>query len=82
MYAGRNAENTDDDMIFYGMNAYWEPLEMMLPPLPAEFHWKLAVNTYCEYQDGMDFAAQTEFQGNCIRVPERSTVVLLAERFQ
>ena len=52
MYAGRNADDTDDDMIFYGMNAYWEPLEMRLPSLPESYHWKLVVNTFCEYQDG------------------------------
>ena len=59
MYAGRNADDTDDDMIFYGMNAYWEPLEMRLPSLPESYHWKLVVNTFCEYQDGADFEAQT-----------------------
>lgn len=26
MYAGRNEEDTEDDIVFYCMNAYWEPL--------------------------------------------------------
>ena len=79
MYAGRNADDTDDDMIFYGMNAYWEPLEMRLPSLPESYHWKLVVNTFCEYQDGADFEAQTQGDQTRVRVPERSTVILLAE---
>lgn len=54
MYAGRNADDTDDDMIFYGMNAYWRLLEMRLHSLRS-YHWKLVVNTFCEYQDGADF---------------------------
>ena len=79
MYAGRNADDTDDDMIFYGMNAYWEPLEIRLPSLPESYHWKLVVNTFCEYQDGADFEAQTQGDQTRVRVPERSTVILLAE---
>ena len=79
MYAGRNADDTDDDMIFYGMNAYWEPLEMRLPSLPGSYPWKLVVNTFCEYQDGADFEAQTQGDQTRVRVPERSTVILLAE---
>ena len=34
MYAGRNEEDTEDDIVFYCMNAYWEPLVMQLPVLP------------------------------------------------
>lgn len=80
MYAGRNKQDTDDDIIFYGMNSYWEPLQMRLPNLPQEYHWKLVVNTFCKYEDGADFAAQTEHDGYLVRVPERSTIILVAVR--
>ena len=40
---------------------------------------KLVVNTFCEYQDGADFEAQTQGDQTRVRVPERSTVILLAE---
>lgn len=80
MYAGRNQSDTDDDIVFYGMNAYWEPLSMRIPELPAEFRWRLVANTYCEYQDGADFEAQTEHEGTRVVVPERSTILLVAER--
>ena len=80
MYAGRNQTDTDDDIVFYGMNAYWEPLTMRIPALPEEFRWKLVVNTFCEYQDGEDFAAQTRHEGTMVVIPERSTIILVAER--
>lgn len=38
MYAGRNEEDTEDDIVFYCMNAYWEPLVMQLPVLPNGKH--------------------------------------------
>lgn len=80
MYAGRNQDDTDDDIVFYGMNSYWEPLNMRLPEPPKGHHWKLRVNTYAEYKDGADFDAVTEQNENKIRIPERSTVILTAVR--
>ena len=80
MYAGRNAEDTKDDIVFYGMNAYWKPLDMQLPGLPEGMGWKVCVNTFVEYKDGKDIGAETEFTfGAKIRIPPRSVVVLAAE---
>ncbi len=80
MYAGRNQEDTEDDIVFYGMNSYWEPLNMRIPDLPDGYHWKLQVNTYVEYKDGVDLSSVTEHNGNQLRIPERSTIILTAER--
>ena len=55
MYAGRNEEDTEDDIVFYCMNAYWEPLVMQLPVLPNGKHWHVDTNTNAEYFDGEDF---------------------------
>lgn len=80
MYAGRNEEDTEDDIVFYCMNAYWEPLVMQLPVLPNGKHWHVDTNTNAEYFDGEDFTAKTELLGvNTIRVPERTTIILVAE---
>lgn len=80
MYAGRNEEDTEDDIVFYGMNAYWEPLVMQLPVLPNGKHWHVDTNTNAEYFDGEDFTAKTELLGvNTIRVPARTTIILVAE---
>lgn len=80
MYAGRNEEDTEDDIVFYCMNAYWEPLVMQLPVLPNGKHWHVDTNTNAEYFDGEDFTAKTELLGvNTIRVPARTTIILVAE---
>lgn len=80
MYAGRNEEDTEDDIVFYCMNAYWEPLVMQLPVLPNGKHWHVDTNTNAEYFDGEDFTAKTELLGvNTIRVPARTTIILVTE---
>ena len=80
MYAGRNEEDTEDDIVFYCMNAYWEPLVMQLPVLPNGKHWHVDTSTNAEYFDGEDFTAKTELLGvNTIRVPARTTIILVAE---
>lgn len=80
MYAGRNEEDTEDDIVFYCMNAYWEPLVMQLPVLPNGKHWHVDTNTNAEYFDGEDFTAKKELLGvNTIRVPARTTIILVAE---
>ena len=63
MYAGRNEEDTEDDIVFYCMNAYWEPLVMQLPVLPNGKHWHVDTNTHAEYFDGEDFTEKTELLG-------------------
>lgn len=80
MYAGRNEEDTEDDIVFYCMNAYWGPLVMQLPVLPNGKHWHVDTNTNAEYFDGEDFTEKTELLGvNTIRVPARTTIILVAE---
>lgn len=80
MYAGRNEEDTEDDIVFYCMNAYWEPLVMQLPVLPNGKHWHVDTNTNAEYFDREDFTEKTELLGvNTIRVPARTTIILVAE---
>lgn len=80
MYAGRNEEDTEDDIVFYCMNAYWEPLVMQLPVLPNGKHWHVDTNTNAEYFDGEDFTEKTDLLGvNTIRVPARTTIILVAE---
>lgn len=80
MYAGRDEEDTRDDIVFYGMNSYWEPLDMQLPKLPEGLRWKVCVNTFEEYEDGKDMGAATDFyNGSMLRVPPRTVIVLTGE---
>ena len=79
-FAGRNEKDTQDDIIFFCMNSYWEPLTLQLPCLTNGMVRKVVVNTNCEYKDGRDFDALTEkFGPNTIRVPARSTIIFVAE---
>lgn len=81
MYAGRDEADTKDDIVFYGMNAYWEPLDMQLPKLPDGMQWKICVNTSVEYEDGKEIEAAAEFYYDSkLKVLPRSVVVLEAER--
>lgn len=83
MYAGRDENDKDDDIIFYGMNAYWEPLTMHLPDLPYSMRWKVCVNTFVEYEDGKDIGQKTEFRDrNTLIIPPRTVVVLEAEMIE
>ena len=80
MYAGRDEQDVRDDVIFYGMNAYWEPLIMQLPELSNGLEWKVCVNTSIDYEDGKDLESLTEFYyKRSIHMPPRSVVVLVAE---
>lgn len=80
MYAGRDENDTRDDIIFYCMNAYWEPLIMQLPELPNGLQWKVCMNTSVQYQDGLDMEANTEFYyKKTLNVSARTVVILTAE---
>lgn len=79
MYAGKD-ENDRDDIVFYGMNAYWEPLHMQLPELPPDMRWKVCVNTFVNYEDGRNVELLTEFSQNVnLKVPPRTVIILTAE---
>ena len=81
MYAGRNEADTEDDIVFYCMNSYWEPLVMQLPPLPDGSRWFIDVNTNCEFLEGEDFASKTEILGeNSFRIPARTTIIFVAKK--
>ena len=46
MYAGANQKNPiDKDIVYFGINAYWEKVKVELPEIPTNYHWKLYVNT-------------------------------------
>ena len=80
MYAGRNEEDTKDDIVFYAMNAYWEPLDMQLPQLPGEMRWRICVNTFAEYKDGKAPEEEADLNDdNRLKIQPRTVVVLAAE---
>ena len=80
MYAGRNETDTDDDIVFLAINAYWQPLTQQLPDLPEGKYWKVCANTNLPYKDGEEIQSMTTFLGDhTIQVPDRTVIVLTAE---
>ena len=48
MYAGVFEEGKSkgrDDVVYLGVNAYWEPLDIELPSLGDKYSWKLIIDT-------------------------------------
>lgn len=77
MFAGRNEADTKDDIVFFCVNAYWEPVTMQLPELPGNLEWRVCVNTFVEYKDGIDVDALTDFENRIkLHVPGRTVIVL------
>ncbi|MFN3360826.1 MAG: glycogen debranching protein GlgX [Pseudanabaenaceae cyanobacterium] len=60
-------------------NAYWEPLDFALPPLPNNWHWHRIVDTYLPSPD--DFSppeTAAYIASDRYRAMPRSTIVLMA----
>lgn len=80
MYAGRDAEDTKDDVILYLMNAYWETQKMELPNPPQDMQWDASVCTFLKYEKGQDINETIGYDhGKCIYIPARTTVILVAK---
>ncbi len=46
MYAGVDKHNEKlDEIVYFGINAYWENVEVELPELPSGYVWRLYVDT-------------------------------------
>lgn len=53
LYAGRNQENSTDDIIYVAINTYWEAQEIELPQLSVGVVWKQSINTNNPTEEGM-----------------------------
>lgn len=49
IYAGRNKDNTRDDVICLAVNVFWEEQEFYLPPLMCGMGWYVAADTGNRY---------------------------------
>lgn len=79
MFAGRNEDNNkEDEIVYMGVNTFWNPVDIELPYLAGRYRWKLVVNT-------MDEAGYVEeknifLQDQKYRISERTVVIFKAER--
>lgn len=49
IYAGRNRENTGDDIICLAVNVFWEEQEFMLPTMQPGLNWHVMADTGMRY---------------------------------
>lgn len=49
IYAGRNHEDTGDDIVCLAVNVFWEWQEFPLPKLPSYMRWQVEADTYGNY---------------------------------
>ena len=84
IFAGRNAQNTADDIICLAINTFWEDQECILPSLRVGQSWYITADTsgrylpsYIPEKQGLE-----KLEGNTIRVPVRSVCVLIAKAME
>ena len=74
MYAGRTLDDKKEDIVYIGINAYWENIEVELPKLPDNLTWKLCVDTFSEQCIALDRVLESDY----ITLGGRSVIVLEA----
>ncbi len=74
MFAGRNEEDTQDDIVYVVINAYWEAQAIRLPRLIHNAKWKCVVDTWCP--DSIMPEDIDCVKGAIIEIGPRTTMVL------
>ncbi len=74
MYAGRNEENTEDDIVYVAINAFWEPQTITLPRLINNAKWKRVIDTF---EPNSIMPHETEcISGTSLEIGPRTVMVL------
>ncbi|MDW7670684.1 MAG: glycogen debranching protein GlgX [Bacillota bacterium] len=79
LFAGRNDEDTTDEIFYIAMNVHWENQAMTLPELPPEWEWRVAVNTAGQMDNEIILEAEhMSPAGSGIELEARSVMILMA----
>lgn len=82
MFAGRNASNTEDDIIYIGVNTFWEEQEIQLPNLPLGRKWRVIMNTEFEHTAQTDYHALTKWKGtDRLTLCPRSVIIAQVDKY-
>lgn len=78
IYAGRNQDDSGDDIVCLAINTYWEEQACFLPELPLQLKWKFEADTSGWYlPDNIPGAGQKlSPEGNQFKMGPRSVAVL------
>lgn len=80
VYAGRNEENTEDDIVCLALNVFWEEQECVLPELPHFLSWQLETDSSLRhYKSGFPEVWEEKIRtGNRVKMAPRSSMVFTA----
>lgn len=82
MFAGRNASNTEDDIIFIGINTFWEYRDIELPKLPLGRKWRVIMNTEFEHTCDTDYDKLTHKKSeNVLTLCPRSVMIAQVDKY-
>ena len=82
MFAGRTEGNIEDDIIYIGVNAFWESEKVQLPNLPLGRKWRIIMNTEFEHTKDTNYHELTEWIDNdTIVMCPRSVVIALVDKY-
>lgn len=76
LYAGEN-QKKKEDIVYLAVNTFWNPIEFVLPELPKEYKWHVAVDTGREEQY-FENGKEIPFYGRYV-LHSRSTAVFIAK---
>ena len=81
MFAGRTEGNREDDIIYIGVNAFWEKEPVQLPKLPLGRKWRIIMNTEFEHTPDTDYHSLTKWESNDTFVMyPRSVVIAIVDK--
>jgi glycogen operon protein len=82
MFAGRTAYNSEDDIIYLGLNMYWEYQIIQLPQLPLGRRWRVVVNTEFKHTEDTNYHKLTNWHGtDRIQMCPRSVVIAVVDKY-
>ena len=77
IYAGRNRENTGDDLVLLAVNVYWEEQEFPVPGLPYGMGWQVKADTSGWYlRKSIPAGEKVRVLEDRMRIAPRSVLVL------
>ena len=77
LYAGRNNDDTDDEILYLAVNTWWNEVQISLPHLPVGTIWHKYVHTW---EDDAISREKTALQSGEFVVGPRSVAVMIAKR--
>nr|WP_315104337.1 alpha-amylase family glycosyl hydrolase [uncultured Catonella sp.] len=83
VFAGRNEDNTADDIVCFAINPHWERQDCYLPELPHYLCWQIETDSSLEiYKSGFPeiWDKKVRTNGNMINMEARSTMVFSVVR--